>query len=60
MVIHTWMDDSGYSWFRIQDNGTGMDQDIILNHFPLSCATLVRTASMAFCNSSRIKTPGSL
>lgn len=33
VVIHTWMDDSGYSWFRIQDNGTGMDQDIILNHF---------------------------
>lgn len=33
VVIHTWMDDSGHSWFRIQDNGTGMDQDIILNHF---------------------------
>ena len=33
VVIHTWMDDSGFSWFRIQDNGTGMDQDIILNHF---------------------------
>lgn len=33
VVIHTWMDNSGYSWFRIQDNGTGMDQDIILNHF---------------------------
>lgn len=33
VVIHTWMDSRGYSWFRIQDNGTGMDQDIILNHF---------------------------
>lgn len=33
VVIHTWMDNSGCSWFRIQDNGTGMDQDIILNHF---------------------------
>ena len=33
VVIHTWVDNSGYSWFRIQDNGTGMDQDIILNHF---------------------------
>lgn len=33
VVIHTWMDNSGHSWFRIQDNGTGMDQDIILNHF---------------------------
>lgn len=33
VVIHTWMDDNGHSWFRIQDNGTGMDQDIILNHF---------------------------
>lgn len=33
VVIRTWMDDSGHSWFRIQDNGTGMDQDIILNHF---------------------------
>lgn len=33
VAIHTWVDNSGYSWFRIQDNGTGMDQDIILNHF---------------------------
>ncbi|MBD5457208.1 MAG: HD domain-containing protein [Lachnospiraceae bacterium] len=33
VIIHTWMDNSGHSWFRIQDNGTGMDQDIILNHF---------------------------
>lgn len=33
VVIHTWMDASGNNWFRIQDNGIGMDQDIILNHF---------------------------
>lgn len=31
--IRTWMDNDGCSWFRIEDNGTGMDQDIILNHF---------------------------
>lgn len=31
--IRTWMDNDGRSWFRIEDNGTGMDQDIILNHF---------------------------
>lgn len=34
IVIHTWMEEnSGCSWFRIEDNGTGMDEDIILNHF---------------------------
>lgn len=33
IFIHTWMDNDGYSWFRIEDNGTGMDQDIILNYF---------------------------
>lgn len=31
--IRSWMDEEGYHWFRIEDNGTGMTQDIIENHF---------------------------
>ncbi len=27
--IRTWMDEEGYHWFRIEDNGTGMTEDII-------------------------------
>ncbi len=27
--IYTWLDEEGYAWFRIEDNGTGMDQHII-------------------------------
>ena len=30
--IRTWMDEEGYHWFRIEDNGTGMTEDIIRNH----------------------------
>ena len=48
IVIHTWVDNSGYSWFRIEDNGTGMDQDIILKHF-------LKVGS-SFYNSDRFKT----
>lgn len=31
--ISTWMDDDGYHWFRIEDNGIGMTKDIIRDHF---------------------------
>jgi hypothetical protein len=31
--IYTWQDDKGYYWFRIEDNGTGMDQHIIKDYF---------------------------
>ena len=31
--IETWNDDQGNTWFCIRDNGTGMDEDIIKNHF---------------------------
>ena len=31
--IETWNDDQGNTWFCIRDNGTGMDEDIIENHF---------------------------
>ena len=30
--IRTWMDEKGYHWFRIEDNGTGMDEEIIRKH----------------------------
>lgn len=30
--IRTWTDDEGYDWFRIEDDGTGMSKEIILNH----------------------------
>lgn len=33
ITIRTWMDAEGYSWFRIEDNGTGMDEHIIENYF---------------------------
>ena len=31
--IDTWMDDEANTWFRIRDNGTGMNEHIIQNHF---------------------------
>lgn len=31
--ICSWMDEEGYHWFRIEDNGTGMTKEIIENHF---------------------------
>lgn len=31
--IHSWMDEDGYHWFRIEDNGTGMTKEIIENYF---------------------------
>lgn len=30
--IRTWIDNEGYHWFRIEDNGIGMSKDIIKNH----------------------------
>lgn len=31
--IDTWMDGEANTWFRIRDNGTGMNEHIIQNHF---------------------------
>lgn len=31
--IRCWMDEEGYHWFRIEDNGTGMTKEIIEDHF---------------------------
>ena len=31
--IRSWMDEEGYHWFRIEDNGIGMTEDVIMNHF---------------------------
>ena len=31
--ICEWTDDEGYDWFRIEDNGIGMDEDIITKYF---------------------------
>lgn len=31
--IRSWMDQEGYHWFRIEDNGTGMTEDVIRNYF---------------------------
>lgn len=33
IVIRTWMDGDGRSWFRIEDNGIGMDEAVINNYF---------------------------
>lgn len=30
--IRCWMDDEGYHWFRIEDNGIGMTEEIIMNY----------------------------
>ena len=30
--ISTWRDDEGYSWLRIDDDGIGMDMDVIANY----------------------------
>ncbi|MEZ3462646.1 MAG: ATP-binding protein [Lachnospiraceae bacterium] len=31
--IRCWMDQEGYHWFRIEDNGIGMTQEVIMDHF---------------------------
>ena len=31
--IRSWMDEEGYHWFRIEDNGIGMNEDIIKRYF---------------------------
>lgn len=31
--IHCWMDEEGYNWFRIEDNGTGMNREIVEKYF---------------------------
>lgn len=31
--IRCWMDNEGYHWFRIEDNGIGMTEEIIMNFF---------------------------
>lgn len=31
--IRCWMDEGGYHWFRIEDNGIGMTEDVIMNYF---------------------------
>ena len=33
IVIRTWIDNNGESWFRIEDNGIGMNEQIIRNYF---------------------------
>ena len=33
IIIDTWPGDAGDTWFRIRDNGTGMDEHIIQNYF---------------------------
>lgn len=31
--ITTWHDETGQGWFKIEDNGTGMDENVIKNYF---------------------------
>jgi len=31
--IRSWMDEEGYHWFRIEDNGIGMNEEIIKKYF---------------------------
>lgn len=33
IVVHTWMDNEGYGWFRIEDDGIGMDEHIVKDYF---------------------------
>lgn len=32
ITIHTWIDEDGYNWFRIEDNGIGMTKEHIKNN----------------------------
>ena len=32
IIIHTWIDDEGHNWFRIEDNGIGMTEEHIKNN----------------------------
>lgn len=31
--MYSWQDEEGYTWFRIEDNGIGMTEDVIKNYF---------------------------
>ena len=31
--VYEWTDEEGYDWFRIEDNGAGMDENIITKYF---------------------------
>ena len=33
ITITTWHDGNGQGWFKIEDNGTGMDENVIKNYF---------------------------
>lgn len=33
VTVFSWTDETGNDWFRIEDNGVGMDQEIITNFF---------------------------
>ena len=33
IVVHAWMDNEGYGWFRIEDDGIGMDAHIVKDYF---------------------------
>lgn len=33
IIFTSWIDTDGYTWLRIDDNGMGMDIDIIINYF---------------------------
>ena len=33
IVVRTWLDGEGQCWFRIEDDGVGMDKDIIQHYF---------------------------
>ncbi|MCQ2480036.1 MAG: ATP-binding protein, partial [Clostridia bacterium] len=31
--MYSWQDEEGYTWFRIEDNGIGMTEDVVKNYF---------------------------
>lgn len=32
IIVHTWVDNEGFGWFRIEDNGIGMDKHILRDY----------------------------
>ena len=32
IIVHTWVDNEGFGWFRIEDNGIGMDKHILKDY----------------------------
>lgn len=52
--IYTWHDNEGYAWFRIEDNGTGMNKHIIRDYL-LKIGCSYYTSEECKCEESKAK-----